>query len=470
MAEAAAPPAQASALDRYFGISARGSTLNTEVVAGITTFMVAAYIIFVNPSILSAGGLPFPATLTVTCLTAGILTLAMGVFARYPFMMAPGLGLNAVVAFQLVQGMGLTWQAAMGVILLEGVIITVLVLTGFRAAVMHAIPMRLKRSIAVGIGLFIALIGLVNGGLVQMSGNPAAPVTLGNLATGTFLVTLFGLVVTGGLEARRVRGSLLIGILATTIFAIVVNAVYGGALYQIPGMAVLPATILGFPDFSTFGAGLNFGVFAQAGLIAAVLAIFSIMLADFFDTMGTIIGIGEQAGFVDQKGEYPKDGLRNLLVVDSLGAVFGGLASSSSNTTYIESAAGVSEGGRTGFASVVTGVLFLLAMFLAPIAGVIPPQATAAALVIVGYLMFVGNIRDIVQDLPGLDKGEQLVEGLPALLAMFVMPATYSITNGIGAGFVAYTVLKVIRGKASEVHWMMWVASIAFAIYFIWGL
>lgn len=471
MAEVAAPrPAEGGFLDDYFEISARGSNLGTEVVAGITTFMVAAYIIFVNPSILSAAGLPFGPLLTLTALTAGILTLAMGIFAKYPFMIAPGMGLNAVVAFQLVQGMGLSPAAAMGVIFIEGVIIAVLVLTGFREAVMDAIPMRLKQSIGVGIGLFIAIIGLVNGGIVVMSGNPSAPIALGNLATGTFLVTLFGLVVTTGLEARKVKGSLLIGILVTTIFAILLNTAYGGVLYEVPGMAVVPAAIFGAPDFSLLGLGLNVAVFAQVGALAAVLAIFSIMLADFFDTMGTVIGIGEQAGWLDEKGEFPPGHLRKLLFIDSLGAALGGAAGSSSNTTFIESAAGVSEGGRTGFASVVTGVLFLAAMFLTPIAGVIPPQATAAALVIIGYLMFAGNIRGIVQDLGQMDRGDAFVEGMPAMLTLFIMPATYSITNGIGAGFVAYTVLKAIQGKAREVHWMMWLASVAFAIYFIWGL
>ncbi|MSP13559.1 MAG: NCS2 family permease [Chloroflexi bacterium] len=464
-------------LDNHFEISARGTTVATEVLAGVTTFLVAAYIIFVNPSILSFSGIPdlqgkgpaFAATLAVTCLTAGIMTLAMGFFGKYPFMMAPGMGLNAVVAFQLIVGSKLTWQEAMGVITLEGLAITILVLIGFREAVMDAIPLRLKRSIAVGIGFFIALIGLVNGGIVRMSGVEASPVAIGNLATATFAVTAVGLLLTAILEVRNVKGSLLLGIIGSTIFAIILNAITGGTMYaNQPGVAVLPSAIVSLPDFSNIGAGLSVGgVFAKLGVIAAVLTIFSLMLSDFFDTMGTLIGVGEQGGFVDQKSEYPPKALRRLLLIDSIGAFIGGLFGASSNTTYIESAAGVSEGGRTGFASIITGLLFLAAMFFAPIAGVIPAQATAPALIIVGFLMFWGNIPDTVRDLSQMGKTEAVAEGLPALLTMILMPMTYSITNGIGAGFITYSVLQLAQGK--RVHWVMWVTSLAFIIYYLFA-
>jgi AGZA family xanthine/uracil permease-like MFS transporter len=345
-------------------------------------------------------------------------------------------------------------------------VITILVLTGFRQAVMEAIPMVLKRSIAVGIGLFILFIGLVDVGFVVL-GVPGAPVSLGKLATPAMAVAVFALVVTAWMEAKKIKGSLLWGILLSTIFAILINAWTKGAAYAgSPGVAVLPATWLSMPNFSNFGQGLNFGVFGKIGFLGAVLAIFSIMLSDFFDTLGTLVGVGEQAGFLSDNGNYPPDATKRLLLVDSLGAAFGGFAGASSNTTYIESGAGVSEGGRTGLASVVTGLLFLFCMVLAPVAGIIPPQATGPALVIVGLVMFRANIKEIVKDIPE-DRGEAMVILLPMLLTMLVMPFTYSITNGIGAGFVAYTVLKLLTGKAREVHWMLWLSSAAFVLYFV---
>lgn len=449
-------------LDRLFGLSERGATVGTEVMGGLTTFMVMAYIIFVNPAILSFAGIkelqgqgpPFAPTLAATCLVAGVTTLAMGWFANYPLALASGMGLNAVVAFQLVAGMKLPWPAAMGVIFLEGVAITVLVLTGFREAIMNAIPLVLKQAIGVGIGLFILFIGLVSGGFVK-PGPPGVPVTLGDLTTAPVVVALLGLVLTLWLQALRVRGALLIGILLTTAVAVGVNAASDGKAFPTPGQAVLPSRFVELPDFSTLGAGLNLEVFGRVGLIAALITIFSLMLSDFFDTMGTVIGIGGEAGWLDRHGRLPR--LNRVLVIDSLAAVAGGVAGASSATTYIESAAGVSEGAKTGLASVVTGLCFLLALFFAPVAGIVPPQATAAALIVVGYLMC-----KIVGEIPFGD----LEEGFPALLMLTVMPFTYSITNGIGAGFIAYSFLKLVRGKGRGVHPMMYVTSLAFLIYF----
>lgn len=449
-------------LERAFDLRARGTTVGTEVLAGVTTFMVMAYIIFVNPAILNFSGIKdlqnlgpgFAPTLAATCLVAGVMTVLMGLLSNYPFAVASGMGLNAVVAFQLIVGMKLPWSAAMGVIFLEGVAITILVLTGFREAVMDAIPISLKRAIGVGIGLFILFIGLYSGGLVKQ-GPPGVPVTLGDLNSLSVLVTLIGLFLTVSLMALRVKGALLIGILLTTVVAIVVNAASGYTAFTIPGVAVVPSKILAWPDFSTFGRGLDISVFWRAGVMAAVLTIFSIMLADFFDTMGTVIGIAGEAGWLDEKGKLPR--LNRILLVDSLAAAFGGLASASSATTYIESAAGVSEGGRTGLTSVVTGLLFFLALFFSPVAGVVPPQATAAALIVVGFLMC-----SIVKDIPFGD----FEEGFPALMALVVMPFTYSITNGIGAGFVIYAFIKLIRGKAYELHGMMVATAVAFVIYF----
>jgi AGZA family xanthine/uracil permease-like MFS transporter len=463
VAKAAATRRGGGGIADWFRFSDRATMLSTEVRAGITTFMVMAYIIFVNPQILSyAGvqglegkGLPFAATLTVTCLTAGLLSIAMGLWANYPFALAPGMGLNAVVAFELVASRGLTWPQAMTVIFLEGVVILILVLTRFREAVMDAIPMSLKRAIGVGIGLFIAFIGFFNSGFVTKPANSVLPVGLGAISGIPLATFVIGFVLSVWLMARRTRGALLWGILLTTIVAIVLNAFAGWKAFPIPGVAVIPSAVVQAPDFSTFGR-LDFGLFARLGVLTAVLVTFSIMLSDFFDTMGTVVGIGGEGGFLDAKGRLP--GINRVLVVDSLGAVFGGFANSSSNTTYIESAAGVAEGGRTGLTSVVVGILFLLAMFLAPIAGVIPPQATAPALIIVGFYMMT-----IVKDLPWADYEE----AIPAFVTMLVMPFTWSITNGIGAGFVTYTAVKLLRGKGGQVHWMMYLAALAFLVYFL---
>ncbi len=437
--------------------------LGTEVRAGATTFMVMAYIIFVNPAVLGfAGvpglegrGLPFAATLTVTCLTAGLLSIAMGAFSGYPLALAPGMGLNAVVAFELVAGRGLTWPQAMTVVFLEGLAITVLVLTRFREAVMDAVPMGLKRAISVGIGLFIAFIGFYTSGFVVKPASGPLPVGLGPLNSLPVVVFLLGFVLTAWLLARRVRGALLLGIAATTLLAIALNGLVAGWKgFPTPGAAQIPTALVQWPDFSTFGR-LDFGLFARLGAVTAVLAVFSIMLSDFFDTMGTVIGIGSQGGFLDRQGRLPR--AHRVLLVDSVGAMFGGLANASSNTTYIESAAGVAEGARTGLAAVVVGVLFLLSMFFAPLASVIPAQATAPALILVGFYMMT-----VAREIPWDDHEE----AIPAFVTMLAMPFTWSITNGIGAGFLTYAAIKLLNGRAREVHWMVYLASGAFLLYF----
>src|SRR6058998_1532895 len=385
------------------------TTTATEVRAGATTFMVMAYIIFVNPLILGFGGvpglqgkgLPFAPTLTVTCLSAGLLSIAMGVFAKYPLALAPGMGLNAVVAFELVAGRGLTWPQAMTVVLCEGLAITILVLTRFREAMMTAVPIGLKRAIGVGIGLFIAFIGFFTAGFVVKPPSGPLPVGLGSMRGLPILVFLVGFVLTAVLLARRVRGALLLGIVLTTLLAIVLNGVLASWTgFPTPGAARIPAAIVQPPDLSTLGR-LDFGLVARLGVVSAVLVTFSIMLSDFFDTMGTIIGVGGKAGFLDARGRLP--GVNRVLLVDSLGAALGGLANASSNTTYIESAAGVAEGGRTGLPSVVVGVLFLLAMFFSPLASVIPALATAPALIVVGFFMMT-----IARDIPWEDYEEAI--------------------------------------------------------------
>jgi AGZA family xanthine/uracil permease-like MFS transporter len=453
----------AGSLDRFFRFAERRTDLATEVRAGLTTFMVMAYIIFVNPIVLGyvgvpgleGKGLPFAATLTVTCLTAGVLSIAMGLASNYPLALAPGMGLNAVVAFELVAGRGLTWPQAMTVVFLEGLVITLLVLTRFREAVMDAVPLGLKQAISVGIGLFIAFIGFFTSGFVVKPAAGPLPVALGPFGGLPSAVFLLGFVLTAWLMARRVRGALLAGIVLTTLLAIALNgAVAGWRGFPTPGAARIPAAIVQLPDFSTFGR-LDFGLVAKLGVVTAVLATFSIMLSDFFDTMGTIIGVGGKAGFLDRQGRLP--GANRVLLVDSLGALAGGFANASSNTTYIESAAGVAEGARTGLASVVVGALFLLAMFFSPLASVIPAQATAPALIIVGFYMMA-----LARDIPWDDYEE----AIPAFVTMLAMPFTWSVTNGIGAGFVTWAAIKVLNGRAARVHWMLYAASAAFVVYF----
>ena len=440
-----APPPARGGLDGFFKLTERGTTAGIEARAGLTTFMVMAYIIFVNPSILSATGLDPAAVAAGTALTAGVLSILMGVIANFPIALAAGLGINAAVAFGLVLGAGLTPAGAMGVILLEGLVVLILVLVGLREAIMDAVPLSLKRAIGVGIGLFILFIGFVNGGLIAVPEGAAVPVEWVFPTTAGAGVTLLGLLITVVLVVRKVPGALILGILITTIIALLV------------GVAGLPDSFTVTPNFSTLGLGFSDlgNVFTTLGILAAILTIFSFMLTDFFDTMGTATGIAEQAGLADREGKIP--GIGRLLFVDSLGAAAGGAAGVSSNTSYIESAAGVAEGGRTGLTAVVTGVLFLVAILLAPLAGIVPPQATAPVLIVVGFLM-VSLIR-------GIDFGD-MEEGFPALLGFILMPLTFSITVGIGAAFVSYVLIKAAAGKFAQVHPLMWVVAIAFVIYF----
>jgi adenine/guanine/hypoxanthine permease len=455
-------------LDRYFKFSERGSTFRTEVVAGATTWMTMAYILFVNPSILGqvkdvdGTSLAFPKVLIVTALVAGVMTILMGLVSNYPFALAAGLGLNGYVAFTLVATLKLTWPDAMGVIVLEGLVITVLVITGFREAVLNAIPLDLKRAIGVGIGAFIAFIGLYNAGFAIRNPVPnATPVTIGHVSNWKFLVFFIGFVVTATLVVKKVKGALLIGILGTTIFATIVNEFKNLSIWK-NGIAAVPKTWASIPKGSDFDLIGNFslnGSFVKLGIISAGVAVFAVMLSDFFDTMGTAVGLGEQAGLTDSEGRLP--GIGKVLVVDSLAAAAGGGASSSSNTTYIESASGIAAGGRTGLTSVVVGILFLACLFISPIAGVIPPEATAPALILVGYFMMT-----LVKEI----DWQNAEIGIPALLTIVVQPFTFSITNGVGAGFVAFTAIKILKGKPQEVHPLMYISTAAFMAYFIRGL
>ncbi|MFG1948894.1 NCS2 family permease [Nonomuraea sp. NPDC048826] len=466
-----------TAIDRYFSISERGSTVSREVRGGLATFFTMAYIVVLNPIIIANGKdiqgevigdgtTPNVALVAAgTAFVAGILTILMGVIARVPFALAAGLGLNAFVTFTIAPLM--TWEEAMGLIFLEGIVIGILVLTGLRVAVFRAIPTQLKTAISVGIGLFIALIGFVDAGFVRRAGG--APLEMGiggNLSSWPIFVFVVGVLATAAMVARKVKGAILIGIVGTTILAIIVEAIAGsgGASQENPGgwqlnVPAWPSEVFGFHNPLVLFAEFDpFGAFSSAGLLLAVLFVFTLLITDFFDTMGTIVGVGRQADLVQEDGTLPRT--REILLVDSLGAVVGGAGSVSSNTTYVESAAGVGEGARTGLASVVTGALFLVAIFFAPLVQIVPYEAAAPALVVVGFLMMTA-IRDI-------DWTDYEI-AIPAFLTIVLMPFTYSISNGIGAGFVTYVLIKVVRGKAREIHPLMWAVAALFVLYFALG-
>jgi AGZA family xanthine/uracil permease-like MFS transporter len=463
-------------LDAYFEIGARRSTVQREVRGGLATFFTMAYIVVLNPLIIGFAAdhdgniLGGERVAAVTALVAGVMTILMGVVGRYPFALAAGLGLNAFVALTLASQM--SWPAAMGLVVIEGLIITALVLTGFRRAVFVAIPSALKTAISVGIGLFIALIGFVDAGFVRKAGGGGpVPLQLGTGVAGRLngwptVVFVFGLLLTSVLVARRTRGAILIGIVAATVLALIIEAVaHVGASFTPPdtvnpvgwqlNVPKFSGDVFATPDLSLLGKFSLGGGFAAAGVVTASLFVFTLLLTDFFDTMGTIIGVGAAGDLLDEDRQLP--GAQRVLLIDSLAAAAGGAASASSNTTYIESAAGVGEGARTGLASVVTGVLLLAAMFLTPLVSVVPHEAAAPALVVVGFLMMV-QVRDIPWDDIGL--------AIPAFLTIVLMPFTYSIANGIGAGFVSYAVIRLCQGRAREVSLLLWIVAGLFAIYF----
>ena len=465
-AKSSAMRAEDNWIERQFHVTAAGSTIGTEVRAGFTTFLVMSYILVVNAVILSSAGIPFPAVVAATALTAALFTGGMALWANYPYAGAAGLGINAVVAFGLVKGYGLSWQGAMGVVALEGFAICVAMALGIRKALLDAVPVSLKFGIGAGIGAFIFTIGAFNGGLAVATGNPSDPVALGNLNSATAIVTLGGLLLTAFFYARNMKGALILGIIGATIIGIAVNAATGGATYKdLPGVAVMPKSFTDTPDFSTIGAVFStvngqfalFEVF-KLGFFVAILTVFSLMLSDFFDTAGTVVSVAAEGGWLKKDGSIER--VDRVFWVDSLGALFGGIFGTSSNTTYIESGSGVADGARTGLASLVVALLFLVCVLLAPIAGIVPPQATAPALMLVGWFMF-KPILDL-NKLGDID----FATGFAILLTIFVMPLTYSITNGIGVGFIAYSLLKLSSGKSGEVSRWMWIASILFAIYF----
>ena len=467
-------------LDKYFRISSRNSSISQEVRGGLVTFLTMSYIIVLNPLILGftpdidgnyLGGGPgdgsnLPIIAATTALVAGVLTIAMGAIANFPLALATGLGINAFVA--RIAANYMTWQEVMGLIVLEGLIITVLVLTGFRVAVFKAVPKQLKIAISVGIGLFIALIGLVDSGFVRRTEDGPVPVQLGSggtLVGWPVVVFVVGLLLIAFLYARKVKGAILIGVLTATVLAVIVEAAFKiGPSFSADGynprgwnlnIPQLPDQIAKLPNFSLLGQFDIFGGFVTAGALTAILLVFTLLITDFFDTMGTMTAIGAEAGLNDAEGNPAN--ADKILLVDSLAAVAGGVGAVSSNTSYIESASGVGEGARTGLASIVTGIAFLLATFLSPIVAIVPYEAATPALLLVGFLMMT-QIKDI-------DWGDITI-ALPAFLTIILMPFTYSIAVGIGAGFITYTVLRVATGRAKQLHPLMWGVSVAFLIYF----
>jgi AGZA family xanthine/uracil permease-like MFS transporter len=446
---------------RYFKLRERNTSVRTEIIAGITTFMTMAYIIFVNPAILSAGGesgIPFEAAVIATCMGAGLMSILMGLLTNTPFALASGMGINAVVVFTIIFGLGMSWQQAMGIIVIEGIIVTIFVLTGLRSMIMRAIPMGLKYAIGVGIGLFIAFIGAQEAGFVGLSS--ATAVTLGDFTANYTLLAAFGLVLTVILVAFRIKGGILLGIVGT--------AIAGMAFRIIP----FPTRFISVPtkeSFATFFQADIVGAVWSKGMlnIAALVMIFALFMTDFFDTMGTVIGVGGEAGLLDKNGSLPN--LKRVLLVDSLAAVTGGLFGASSITTYIESASGVSDGGRTGIMPTMTGFLFLVSIFFAPLIavvgggveiaeGVFKYPVTAPALIVVGFLM--------MTVMSNIDFKDYEI-AIPAFLTIIIMPFTYSISYGIGFGFISYTLIKLFRGKFRDLHPLMIIVSALFAIAFV---
>ncbi|ASK66849.1 permease [Brachybacterium avium] len=481
---AAVDSAPRSGLDRYFKISARGSTVGREIRGGLVTFFSMCYIVVLNPLIigtvpdstgmyLGGGAEPnLPAVAAGTALIAGLLSLVMGAWAKFPLALAAGLGLNAYLAYSVVSLPGMTWAGAMGMVLLEGVVILVLVLTGFRKAVFSAVPPFLKTAIAVGIGLFIAFLGLFNAKFVTTAAG--TPVQLGNdgsLTGWPTFVFVAGLLLMLVLWIRKVPGAILIAIVSATVLSLVIEQVLhlgasapaegadpgnpGGWAMNVPAITGSPIQL---PDFATLFTVDPIGGISAAGIIGAAVIVFSLLLADFFDTMGTMVGVASAADLLEEDGDIPHS--QRILVVDSVAAIAGGVGGVSSNTSFVESTSGVAEGARTGLAAVVVGILFLLSTFLSPLVAMVPYEAATPALVMVGFLMMT-QITDI--DFTDVEVA------VPAFLTIILMPFAYSITVGMGAGFVMYVLIRVVRGKARQVHWLMYLIALLFVVYFLRG-
>lgn len=461
-------------VDRYFKITERGSTVSREVRGGLATFFAMSYIVVLNPLILSGADssgqvLGLERVAAVTAFVAGILTILMGAWAKHPFALATGLGVNAFVAITVATHPGLSWPDMMGLVMLSGITMLILVLTGFRTAVFKAVPEGLKTAIVVGIGLFIALIGLVNAGFVRRIPDAAGttvPVGLGfdgKLLGWPTLVFIVGLILTIALVVRKVKGAILIGIIASTVLANILELTlhigpsFDGKNFNPAGWSLVAPELAkwSFPDLSLIGHFDLFGSFSHLGFVAAALLAFVILLSIFFDAMGTMVGLAGEAGTIDKDGNIPN--VDRVLMVDAVGAIAGGGASVSSNQIYVESGAGIGEGARTGLASVVTGVLFLIAMFVTPLIKLVPFEAVAPALVVVGFMM--------VSQVGKIDWADWGI-AIPAFLTFTLMPFTYSIANGLGAGFIAYVLIRTFQGRGKEIHPLMWAVAAAFLLFF----
>lgn len=435
-------------MEKFFKMGERCSSTGQEVRAGLTTFLAMAYIIAVNPSLLAAAGVPMNAAVTSTCVGAGIMTIFMGLFANRPLACASGMGINAVVAYTLAALNGADWQVSMAVIFVEGCAILILVLCGLREAIMDAIPVSLRHAISVGLGLFIAMIGLADGGIIVA--NESTMVSFGDVTSPTFLVGLISIVATVILYSMNIKGSILIGIIIAVLCGIPL------------GVTQMPSGIVSALDFSSFGAPFmadSTGTVAVVKVLTTPILLvfaFSLMMSDFFDTMGTAMAVAKQGEFLNEDGTV--ENIREILIADSAAAAVGGLLGASSITTFVESASGAADGGRTGLTSVFTGILFILAAFFAPVISVVSSAATCGALVIVGFLM----MTDVV-DIDWTD----LLEGFPAFMVIAGIPLTYSISNGIGMGFIAYVIVALVTGRGKKIKPLMWVATAAFVVYFL---
>lgn len=427
-------------LEKLFKLKENKTDVRTEVIAGITTFMTMAYIIFVNPDILSATGMPFGAVMTATVVAAGITTILAGLMSNYPYALASGMGLNAFFAFTVAAKAG--WQAALGVVFLSGVVFLILSLTGAINVIDAAIPQTLKRAVGVGIGLFIALIGAINGGFIQ--GSDATLITRGNLTDKGTLLAIIGLLVIGILMSLKVRGSMLIGILVTTLIGIPM------------GVTNITGSIIGKPD-SLAPIFMKMDIKGALGL--GFMTIFAFWFVDVFDTIGTLMGTASRANMLDEKGQLPK--IKEAMTADAIGTCLGAALGTSTVTTYVESSAGIAEGGRTGLTAVVTGLLFLVSLIFAPLAGMIPSQATAPALIIVGVLMML-PVREI--------DWSDFTEALPAFMTIIMMPFAYSISDGIATGFIIYPIVKLVTGKGKEIHWLVYVLAVLSVVHLAPGL
>ena len=434
------------ALDRYFALTGRTTSVRTEILAGLTTFLTMAYIVLVNPAILGQAGMPVAAVAAATCFAAGFACILMGLVANVPLALAPGMGLNAYFSFTVVQGMGIAWPTALGCVFVSGIAFLVLALTGVRQLILAAIPLPLLAAVAGGIGLFIGFLGLRNAGIVVAS--PATLVTLGDLRSPGAGLAIFGLLLIGALNMWRVRGAMLIGILATTLLAWLAGTIRVQPLPH--GLSDLTATTFRLDLAGVFGGRRGHGL----GLLEIL---FVFLFVDLFDNIGTLVAVTRRAGLMDAAGAIP--GLNRILITDAVATVVGSMAGTSTVTSYVESAAGVAAGGRTGLTAVVTGVLFLLTIFAAPYAQVVPVAATAPALIIVGALM--------LQPLAEVAWDDPLV-AIPAFLVVTMIPLTFSIANGLGFGIVAYAVLKLIRGLATRADWLLLLLAGLFAARFVW--